>query len=1005
MKKEQNTYSFVLFAAVMALSLCALCTSSLAANVKVRTGEHADYSRIVFEWDSSFKAQVKEADTALLITFNHSAPLDTSAVSIADRTNILAMRVEAKDPLTVEIQTPEGSRHRKLQAGKKFILDIYSPAKGKGEKKQVKALKKLDQVKVVEKAPPSQNVLKEAKNSTNTNKNSAASDVGDLDLMKEIANAQPHKVQIETPLQKASKIQDTNMVTISSTKSIGLAVFEKDGYLWTVTDREKLFIRPQAAGSKAKALNNFDKVKVEGGQAFRVKIPGKSYITTAGSGLLWRIKLSPDKPSGADKPKPVTPKRSGGKQGELGGGSLFWPLEGALKVIDVVDPRTGEELKVISVQNSKMLAGGARSFVEFELLNSWAGMAIRPKVDDLKVKIVKGGVRVSRNRGLSLLPQEVVGSAIPRKYKANKTEEALAKGNFIYRFPEWEMGGAEALEENRSSILAAIPDMTEDYRIEKLVTLGKMHLANGYASEALGFLNFAQAELPELEYNPEFIAIRGAAEALNWKSEKAFNDLLSPQLKGFDDIAYWKAFALADLSDWTQAGEVLPKDIRPIYDYPAAIRDRLALGLAEVALRAGNVAQAEELLRLAGQNENDLMLPQKAALTYLKGEAARQNDDVKTTYNLWESLLEGEDDLYRAKAGLAHTRLKIDENKLDANKAIDTLERLRYSWRGDELETQVNYWLGRTYFEGDYFLKGLRIMRDSAYMAPTPEYAREITAEMGEVFANLYLGDKLDEISALDAIALYQQFSELVPSNDKGNKIIERLSQHLVKSNLLTRAANLLDHQVKHRLSDEEIVRVGTKLAGIQFIDQKPDRTLRTLDWVEEKLSNLSATYPKEQAMMDITVWRLKALGDLDRPDEALEILEELDRTPPLNRLRADIAWNAQYWDDAADALNDVILDENISLTRPLNEEQATMILNRAIALNLDSDRIAIANIREKYSQLMDQTAQARLFEVITRPRQNVRLADRQTLLSTVSEVELFKDFMDSYRNTLTGGK
>ena len=59
--------------------------------------------------------------------------------------------------------------------------------------------------------------------------------------------------------------------------------------------------------------------------------------------------------------------------------------------------------------------------------------------------------------------------------------------------------------------------------------------------------------------------------------------------------------------------------------------------------------------------------------------------------------------------------------------------------------------------------------------------------------------------------------------------------------------------------------------------------------------------------------------------------------------------------------------------------------------------------MREKYSVLMNQTSKARIFEVITRPRQNVKLADRETLLSSVSEVELFKDFIDSYHRTLSG--
>lgn len=75
------------------------------------------------------------------------------------------------------------------------------------------------------------------------------------------------------------------------------------------------------------------------------------------------------------------------------------------------------------------------------------------------------------------------------------------------------------------------------------------------------------------------------------------------------------------------------------------------------------------------------------------------------------------------------------------------------------------------------------------------------------------------------------------------------------------------------------------------------------------------------------------------------------------------------------------------------------LILQRAVALNLSGDRIGLANLREKFAEAMSQTNKARLFDVVTRPRKNAGLADRETLLSTVSEVDLFADFLNSYRD------
>ncbi len=1004
----QNSTKFIIGILTFLLLLCVLASTAFAENLSIRTGEHDKYSRIVFEWKEAFTYTMKKSsETQLNLKFSKAAQVDVSHLNAHADSNILKVSITEQSPLTLSISIPEGSKYRALKAGgKKLILDIYSPKSGKPQRNKEKKTQEktaYSTKKPVHASPPSQKHLKSADNAASEKLSAQLPKEAHVDAMpRSIPEKTPKKIHEPLkPLQKIGKLMDTNMITVSATKSMGMSVFENNGYLWLIVDKEDLFVRPQAAGTKADILSKAEKFEIKGGQAFRIKLPGQSNITIDGSGLLWRIKLSPlhDGAEARAKNKPALPKNIAGMGAHSGGGKVFWPIIGALSIMDVIDPRTGEPLKTVSVREARSFAGAPRHFVEFDVLESYAGITIRPKVDDLQVTIVRGGLEITRPGGLHLLPQEKIATAIP--YKSPKGESGTKKRKIIYHFAEWEMGGTKNLDESRSATLAALPGMGEGAKLEKLITLGKMYLANGLGAEALGFFNFAQIEMPELGQNPGFLAMRGAAKILNWESEDGFNDLLASGLAEYDDVSYWKAFALADLSDWTQAGDVMPEDIKPIYGYPDALRNRLALGLAEVALRDGNLDQAQEFLDLVAESEESLLLPQKSAFKYLKGEFERQQGNVEKTYEYWEALIEGDDDLYRAKAGLAHTRLKIDENKLDPDKAIDTLERLRYSWRGDELETQVNYWLGRTYFEGDSFLKGLRIMRDSASIAPTPQYARDITEEMGEVFSNLYLGDKLNQISALDAVALYEQFSELVPSGQRGDDIIENLSHYLVNANLLTRAGSLLEHQIDHRLNDEESVRVGIRLAFIRLLDDNQKRALKTLDIVEHKLSTLAEDYPKEEVALDIIMLRIQALSEMDQPDKALGLLEMLNHTPEVNRLRADVAWNARYWDDAADALKDVITDEKISLTRPLTKDQSTLLLNRSIALNLDGDRIAISNIREKYTDLMEQTEKARLFEVITRARQNAQLADRETLLSSISEVDLFKGFMESYRKML----
>ena len=166
----------------------------------------------------------------------------------------------------------------------------------------------------------------------------------------------------------------------------------------------------------------------------------------------------------------------------------------------------------------------------------------------------------------------------------------------------------------------------------------------------------------------------------------------------------------------------------------------------------------------------------------------------------------------------------------------------------------------------------------------------------------------------------------------------------------------------------------------------------------DEVESWILRTVPTVEAWMQDEVSRYGLLYELtDRRYSGTPKGQDDDFTG--HRLRADIAWTAGYWDDAAEALGDVVTDQDISLTRPLKDEHTALLLQQAIALNLAGDRIALANMREKYTDLMTQTSKSKVFEVITRPRQSGALADRETLLSVVSEVDLFKEFLDAYKN------
>ncbi|MCC7304978.1 MAG: hypothetical protein IT558_01825, partial [Alphaproteobacteria bacterium] len=1004
------------------LFLCLLFLTAPAAyaqTVGVRASDNEGYSRLILDWGKSVKFKTENSPGKLVLKFESPGQIGGSATG----NNILGVKEISSSPLTVEIAIPEGSKARAFQAGSRVIVDVKDPPGGrKTAKKEEK--KEEPPVTTPPVTPPAASHGEEQKTAEASSPPAHSGPLPsapheDSHAAKPVEEVKPEIVEgSEAPVpdqaalaappagQQPQPQVPSNYITITSTTSGNLAVFERAGSMWIVTDHVDAVMAPQVSGPEAKTLLPLQTVELEGGVAYKLNALPGARIRAQGGGLLWRVMV----PAPEGKATPAPPQRffpeppkktaqdahAAAKQKEVGP-SILWPLGEVGAVIDVPDPVSGKTLKVVTVSSGKQYGGPAYNFIDFETMDSPVGLVVLPHVDDLEIVPMEGGIEITRPGGLKLTPQQAIEHAL--NYRGEKIEPgAQENAKRIYDFKSWEMGGLEVLDQNRNIILADAADQPDEKKIEGILTLAKMYLANGLWAEAQGMLDLAEDKLPDLAANPEFEALRGAVMALGWESEEAFDMLSVPELKNYPEIGYWRAFALADLGDWQQADEAMPQNIYILSEYPSTIRTKLSIVLAEVALRAGKTDMGEKILKLVERNKSALTIPQKAAFDYLTGETQRQRGKIEETVKLWKPLTTGKDDLYRVKAGLALTRLMVDKKQMKAEKAIDNLERLRYAWRGDDLEAQIGYWLGKTYFEAAQYVRGLGIMREAASIAEGMEIADRINTEMADQFVKLFMGKDLDKVPALDAAVLHDQFGELVPKGEQGDKIVERLAERLVKADLLGKAADLLQHLVEKRLQGSEAARVAVRLAAIHLLDDKPVKALEDLD----KAAGLYAALPVElkspEREREMALLRARALSKQNRADQALALLKNLERTPDVSKLRADIAWHAGYWEDAAESLEDVIFDRNISLTRPLNSESAALILQGAVALNLAGDRVGLANAREKYSDAMAQTDKAKVFEVVTRPRQSAALADRETLKNVVAEVDLFKDFMDAYR-------
>lgn len=1033
-------------------------TAAAQDAVAVRVGAHETYSRLVVDWPQKTAYTLKkDGDNALRVSFSTKADLAIENLNLSSIVNILSLTEQAGEAgTTLTIQMPGENKYRSFTAGNRVIVDIYNgpatakPAADKAETKAPAApvaeaepekaeAQKSDEtfekeetaapVKAEVPTPAPAPIKKEipegakAKSPVDELLPEDKDKLRDLVQMDEFdrntpvikkksaakleAEAQAARAESDhlSVLEKARQELEANkpyLISLTRTEKVGMATFIRNGRLWMLFDQENVKFAPYVSGPDEETFSRFEKLTFEGGVAYYTAFPEKLadyHVYGEGGGLAWRIVVSQNERHNV---VPVAMSHSFIETEGVWGGQTFWAIPDVTKMLAFRDPAVGDLIHVVTVDDANYFTGPDRKFPAYEVLQSVVGMAFVERADDLTIDRQAGkGVSISRHGGLALSREQDVNRRIMREKIAEQTLDDMQKEGSevkrIFDFDRWMMGGIQSLQDNQSLLMAEMAGKDKGGMVEDLLTLAKLNIANDRGPEAAGFLHLAAMELPTILESPEYIALRGAAYALAGKYALAFRELSNERLKEYGELEYWRAYVLACLEDWNQAQMIMPNDFSVVISYPKELQEKIALKLAEIALRNADLETADGLLSILETERTKLRPSTLAGLDYLKGETYRQKGEYQEAKQLWQPLANPRsyDDLYRVKAGLAMTLLELQIGDIDVVRAINRLERLRYAWRGDELESKVNFTLGQLYLRDRQYLKGLNILRDAAAMRPETRIGQEIAAYMKRYFYELLMVS--EDLSPLDAASVYEEFVELTPPGEKGNKVVQKLAERLAEADLLERAEKLLQHQVDYRLAGRERAEVSFRLAAIYLLDRKPKEAMITLN--EANVFYVTDTSEEgAQKRHDIALLKARALSQLGQAEEAITRLNRFDLAPDVNRLRADLSWRAGLWEEAAVALQDLIFDEALDPEVPLTEDQAHLILNRAVALNLSNNRVGLANIRERYGKAMEPTSRGRMFDVVTRPRATALFSDKDTIEGLVNEVDIFQDFLKSYR-------
>ncbi|MBI2977891.1 MAG: hypothetical protein HYY38_03490, partial [Rhodospirillales bacterium] len=98
--------------------------ASSLPTVRVRTGRHPDYTRLVFDWPESVPYTVKQEDGVATVAFGRAAALDLKALT-PPPPFVGEARARAGDAsVTVTLAVPKSSRLKHSLAGAKVVVDV-----------------------------------------------------------------------------------------------------------------------------------------------------------------------------------------------------------------------------------------------------------------------------------------------------------------------------------------------------------------------------------------------------------------------------------------------------------------------------------------------------------------------------------------------------------------------------------------------------------------------------------------------------------------------------------------------------------------------------------------------------------------------------------------------------------------------------------------------------------------------------------------------------------------
>lgn len=791
----------------------------------------------------------------------------------------------------------------------------------------------------------------------------------------------PAQTAIPQPLpQIRSNTNQVASLSFAWNIPVGLAVFKRGPYLWIVFDHNQSVNIDELAQTAAPLAEEVIQIPNFQGLILRLRLKNDINYAIRKEGLLWIVDLFTQDIPVRIKDMQIFTQYNSKKQPYL-----YVPVSGTGNIISTLDPEIGDTLIIAPNMDIGIGISKPYSYPDLDIFSSIQGLALISKTNDIVVNRATSGLTIQGyNRGLN----------ISEDLEMLKRQELLLQSEID--FASFSSGIPADIQnapfiEAEEKLRQDIQKAPEEQKTKARMELARYYLSKGLGSNALGILNKIKAsDAPEARSDLLY-GMLGVANFLANRYEEAIENFSFGKLPTVNEAIFWKTLSSAALEYQDEHSAILLSFISLIRDYPDEIKDRIALVGAAIALKAGDDLSAQNFIDILKNSKHpERLVP---AVHYFSAQKLVLQGSPMSAVSEYRRILPLESLKYTSFARKEIVDLSLKLNIMPLDKAIAEYEKLRYAWGEKYFKIDLLKGLADLYAQKKDFYNSLRTLNELKNLSDYADKAG-VERQMVNLFENIYINNEADYLPALKSLALYQDFEWLAPKSPRYNTIIQKLSDRLVAVDLLDRAETLLQNQLKNNeMTALDRSKTGARLALIYLFNKKDEEALLMLDKTE--MPQMPQTL-----FLHRKIIRAKALSNMGREDEALELLED-DFSKNAILLKSEIYWNAELWGPASDTIKYLI--EKPVAGKPLSDEQMNYILDWATALKKSGKETVIVRLRNKFMPYFQNTKYYSVFNILTNSLRDDKI-DINDINRVVNDISAFSNFAKIYTNSLKSG-